>query len=138
MDETENGTTPEQFDSILTEAYSVTRKARQVDYAHPAINFIRVADFWTSYLRGIGKLQGNTALTAQDIARMMELFKVARQMQSYKHDTVVDTAGYADCDARIHDFYKQFDITSDEVAEMNAQQISELHELIIRQHLGLD
>jgi len=124
-------------ESILQEAHRVTREQRQADYAHPAINFIRVADFWTPYLRNIGKLEPGMALTAQDVARMMELFKIARQQQGYKHDTVVDTAGYADCDARINDFYIEKGYSSNAVANMDADEINGLHEAVIREYLNL-
>lgn len=121
--------------TILEEAQRATRTERQIDYAHPAINFIRIADFWTDYLKGIGKLEKGAALTAQDIARMMVLFKVARQMQGYKRDTVVDTAGYADCDDRIHEYLADRGYSSELVASMGADEIAELHENLVREYV---
>lgn len=104
-----NGPNPltEKPKSILEEAMDVTRNSRQEEYAHPLINFIRTGDFWTTYLRGKGRLADEQWITPVDVAWMMVLMKVARAIETHKHDTVVDTAGYADCIGRIDQYMKE-------------------------------
>jgi hypothetical protein len=79
--------------TILDEAASAVDGSRQENYGHPAINFSRIAEYWTTHLKS--KLNGS-ALLPEDVAAMMILLKVARLANSPSHrDSIVDIAGYA-------------------------------------------
>jgi hypothetical protein len=74
--------------NILTEALKVTED-RQEKYGPPNENFKRIAELWTAYL--------NTDInfTERDVAMMMVLLKIARDVHSAQRDNLVDIAGYA-------------------------------------------
>lgn len=67
---------------------------RQGTYDRPENNFVRIADFWNSYLRNRPE---KTDLTPKDVALMMVLLKLAREIYSHKTDNLVDAAGYTQC-----------------------------------------
>lgn len=67
---------------------------RENEYGSPENNFKFIADLWTAY-RGI-------KFTAQDVAMMMALLKIARiRTGTGTDDSFVDLAGYAACGAEI-------------------------------------
>lgn len=67
---------------------------RQEDYGTPEDNFGEIAKFWSDYL-GFG-------LTAEDVAIMMILLKIARIMSGRgTNDCWVDIAGYAACGCEV-------------------------------------
>jgi hypothetical protein len=76
---------------VLREAERLVCGDREGDYGDPTVNLHRIAQYWTDYLYD---KQGDI-LTAEDVALMMILMKVARQAAGYKRDSVVDIAGYA-------------------------------------------
>ncbi|WP_280389821.1 DUF6378 domain-containing protein [Nocardia wallacei] len=76
---------------VLREAERLVCGDREGDYGDPTVNLHRIAQYWTDYLYD---KQGDI-LTAEDVAMMMILMKVARQAAGYKRDSVVDIAGYA-------------------------------------------
>lgn len=67
---------------------------RQGSYDKPENNFIRIADFWNTYLKSRPE---QTDLTPKDVALMMVLLKIARELYSHKTDNLVDGAGYLQC-----------------------------------------
>jgi hypothetical protein len=71
---------------------------RMSSYGHPLENFRAVAELWNVYLNARGFAE-SAALSPEDIAYMMILFKVARTIHSaeYRQDTIDDIAGYAKC-----------------------------------------
>ena len=73
--------------TIATDAIHVVNGPRQRDYAHPRINFQRIADLWSPIL-GI-------TVTPEQVALAMIQVKVARLMNRYTRDSVVDILGYA-------------------------------------------
>ena len=73
--------------TIATDAIHVVNGPRQRDYAHPRINFQRIADLW-SPIFGI-------TVTPEQVALAMIQVKVARLMNRYTRDSVVDILGYA-------------------------------------------
>lgn len=90
--------------SILEEALEATRKSRQQAYAHPILNFARIADLWVSLLRMWGVMTPDSKpLTPEHVAQMMVAFKIAREANTHKRDNIVDEAGYTDCVDRIHE-----------------------------------
>ncbi len=68
---------------------------RENEYGSPENNFKFIADLWTAY-KGI-------KFTAQDVAMMMALLKIARiRTGTGTDDSFVDLAGYAACGAEIN------------------------------------
>lgn len=80
---------------ILNTAVDIVCGHREQEYGTPEDNFTAIANLWGAYL-------GNAALTAQDVAVMMILFKVGRlSTGGGSADTWVDIAGYAACGGEI-------------------------------------
>lgn len=75
-------------DSILQEAAEVVSGARMRDYAHPRVNFERIAKMWSVLL--------DYPVTPRDVARCMIALKLARDVNTPKRDNLVDIAGYAE------------------------------------------
>lgn len=100
-----------KYDSILDEAKQITGHDRMTDYGHPEENFQNIANLWNCYLysktKDLLNLKEHDAsvllelLKADDIAMLMVLFKVARQMNGPKRDNLTDIAGYARNSAQI-------------------------------------
>ena len=78
--------------SILDEAKHITGNDRMKQYGHPRNNFGDVARLWSAYITN--KFDINLTLEAKDIALMMCLFKVCRELAGHKRDNLVDAAGY--------------------------------------------
>lgn len=80
--------------NYLNEACDTVCKDRNEQYGEPEDNFQMIADFWTTYLK--------IPITAEDVAVMMVLFKVARAKQGKSEDNFVDMIGYAACGGEIY------------------------------------
>lgn len=78
---------PKKKTNVAEEAIEVVCGERQESYGHPVVNFSNIARLWGAY-RGV-------AFSAQDVAMMMILLKIARNMNSKKRDNLVDICGYA-------------------------------------------
>ena len=73
--------------NILEEAHSIIYGDREKTYGHPAKNLLNIAKLWSIYL--------DKEVTAQDVATMMVLLKIARlNNQSDHRDSLVDSVGY--------------------------------------------
>jgi len=80
---------------LLNRAQELTCKVREAEYGSPENSFSQIAEFWNAYIEQI-----IFPLEAQDVAAMMILLKVARQITGNgKLDNWVDIAGYAACAA---------------------------------------
>lgn len=75
--------------SILLEAEAMVNGPRQADYGTPAENLAR----WRDMARATGR-PGLADITAEDLAILMVLLKVARDTGAPKRDNAVDGAGY--------------------------------------------
>ena len=75
--------------SVLQEADEVINGERQQDYGSQLQSFTRIAKLWSAVL-GI-------EVTAEQVALCMAGLKIARAMQGYHRDSLVDLAGYAGC-----------------------------------------
>lgn len=75
--------------SICEEAQSLTTGERAAAYGHPIVNFTTTANLINARF--------GTAFTPDEIAEIMILVKIARQVQAKKRDNMVDIAGYANC-----------------------------------------
>jgi hypothetical protein len=88
--------------TILQEAQAAVFGPRQGTYGHPRDDFKRTADLWTAYIDGKYSNGGDWDFSADDVAYMMILLKMARLMHSPEHrDSIVDIAGYAETAARV-------------------------------------
>lgn len=79
-------------ESLLDTAKRLTSRDRQKNYGHPKDNFKRIADLWNSYL--INRKNPESPISIEDIAWMMVLLKIARDLNKPTKDNLVDTIGY--------------------------------------------
>lgn len=83
---------------ILENAASCVCGDREQDYGSPEDNFGTIARLWTDYI-GLT----NVSFSAQDVASMMILMKLARiRNGGGTGDSYVDIAGYAACGGEIY------------------------------------
>ena len=79
---------------VLKQAEICVCGKREQDYGSPENSFKKIADLWSAYK--------GESYTAQDVAMMMALLKVARIWTGVgTADSFVDLAGYAACAAEI-------------------------------------
>jgi hypothetical protein len=88
-------------ESILDTAKRLTSSDRQKDYGHPKDNFRRIADLWNSYL--INRKNPETEISTEDVAWMMVLLKIGRDLNKPTLDNLVDSVGYIRTLAMIRD-----------------------------------
>jgi len=74
-------------ENILHEADRLTSSDRRKEYGGATESFSRIAALWSVVL--------DTKVTPQQVVLCMIQLKVARQMNGYKRDSLVDIAGYA-------------------------------------------
>jgi hypothetical protein len=58
-------------------------------------NHQRIARLWNAYIAN--RKEPQSRLTPEDVARMMILLKIARDVFTPKRDNLVDICGYARC-----------------------------------------
>ena len=81
-------------ESILNRAIECVCGEREQDYGSPEDNFKRIATYWSTHL--------GMEITAEDVAVMMALLKIARiGTGTATDDSWVDLAGYAACGGEI-------------------------------------
>lgn len=79
---------------ILKRAEAVINGQREQDYGSPESNFGLIGQLWTVYL--------DTLVTAQDVANLMTLFKIARiKTGRGTEDSYIDAVGYMACGGEI-------------------------------------
>ena len=71
---------------ILDEVTKILAQREREDYGPAKIMFDLIGMFWTEYTE--------TTITAQDVALMMALFKIARCIRKPKRDNLIDAIGY--------------------------------------------
>lgn len=98
---------PEAADSssVLLEAEGIVNGARQGQYGKAENSFYRIARLWNTYLNVKYEHPDDRSIDSEDVANLMILLKMARQMHSPKRDNYVDIAGYAELANRIVDAY---------------------------------
>lgn len=90
--------------SVLIEAQDIIFGDREQTYGAPDANLLSIGELWTVYLRRKRAVQGNDHITPDDVAQMMILLKTGRLINQPMHrDSLVDQAGYAALQQRIHD-----------------------------------
>lgn len=86
---------------ILDEVKKTICQDRQDVHGNPEDTHRLIASFWWSYLNAIGP---EPEISAQDVAVMMCLFKIARHAANPKHsDNLHDLIGYAAIAAELGD-----------------------------------
>lgn len=81
-------------ESVLNRAIECVCGEREQDYGSPEDNFGRIAKYWSTHL--------GMEITAEDVAVMMALLKIARIGTGVAtDDSWVDLAGYAACGGEI-------------------------------------
>lgn len=81
-------------ESILNRAIECVCGKREQDYGSPEDNFNRIATYWSTHL--------GMEITAEDVAVMMALLKIARiGTGTATDDSWIDLAGYAACGGEI-------------------------------------
>lgn len=86
---------------IFEMAKRIVNGHRQDDYGSPEDSFQNIANYWNAYFAQIHDKRED-GLTAEDIAIMMVLFKIARLGHGYTRDSVVDMCGYSAIYANMH------------------------------------
>ena len=84
-------------------AVDIVTHDRNAQYGEPEDNFAVIAALWTGYLSAKW-FKGNMGeIDAADVARMMELMKMARRMTAKvpKADSYIDAIGYVLCEAKM-------------------------------------
>lgn len=79
--------------TVLEEALGIVTKDRNAAYGDPEDNFREIANLWGAYL--------GRGFQPYEVADMMILMKVARNMHKPSRDNYVDVAGYAACGAEV-------------------------------------
>ena len=86
---------------IFEIAKKIVNGHRQDDYGSPEDNFQNIANYWNAYFKQVAD-DREDGLTAEDVAIMMVLFKIARLGHGYTKDSVVDICGYSAIYAAMH------------------------------------
>jgi len=75
--------------TLATEAIGLVTGPRQAAYAHPQVNFSRIAALWSPIL--------GVEVTPEQVGLCMVQVKIARQLHAHSRDSVVDAVGYLLC-----------------------------------------
>lgn len=94
-------------ETVLQEANRIIYGDREQTYGDPAQNFDATASLWNGYLHAKYRVTGSMDFNALDVAHMMMLLKMAREIHMHKRDNVVDMAGYAGCIQKMYDYRDQ-------------------------------
>ena len=86
---------------IFEIAKKIVNGHRQDDYGSPEDSFQNIANYWNAYFKQVAD-DREDGLTAEDVAIMMVLFKIARLGHGYTKDSVVDICGYSAIYAAMH------------------------------------
>jgi hypothetical protein len=73
--------------TIAADAVHAVTGPRQRDYAHPRVNFQRIADLWAPIF--------GVPITPEQVAVAMIQVKISREMNRHTRDNLVDLIGYA-------------------------------------------
>jgi len=88
-------------ESICQEAFRIQGSDRQQDYGSPKKNLTEIGASWEWYLKTNSGI--DISISARDVAHMMILMKIARNVHKPKRDNWVDMAGYSQCGGKIDD-----------------------------------
>lgn len=80
--------------NILHAAEKLVNGNRDRDYDSPYYNFKRITQLWNAYMQA---KEIDCKFTKGDVAALMILVKISRQIHKHKSDNLIDIAGYAQC-----------------------------------------
>lgn len=81
--------------NVLLEAHDIINGERQQQYGSPEDSHMVIAEMWSGYLHARSCCGYNVDLSSRDVAHMMVLFKLARELNGAgKRDNYRDAAGY--------------------------------------------
>ena len=86
-------------ESICEEALRIQGGDRQQDYGSPESNLQEIGASWEWNVKT--KCNVTISISARDVAHMMVLTKIARNIHKPKRDNWVDMAGYSQCGGKI-------------------------------------
>jgi len=72
--------------TLAQEAINLVTGPRQQSYAHPAVNFARIAKGWEMIL--------GQPVTPEQVGLCMVIVKLARQVNAHSRDNYADAIGY--------------------------------------------
>jgi hypothetical protein len=75
--------------TLATDAIRLVTGDRQAAYAHPKVNFQRIADLWSPIL--------GVKVTPEQVALCSVQIKIAREIHAHKADNIIDAIGYLLC-----------------------------------------
>lgn len=84
---------PKARGKVLQEAFKVINGERQDHYGKPEDSFTLIAEYWTTYLKSLENCEIDALLPA-DVAKMLTLFKIAREVKQHNRDNIRDACGY--------------------------------------------
>ncbi len=76
-------------ETVLQEAERIINGSRREDYGDVRLSFERIAALWSPVI--------GTTVSAEQVALCMIQLKVARALNGWQRDSIVDIAGYAGC-----------------------------------------
>lgn len=80
-------------EDVIDQAKALIVGDREDQYGSPATNFSNIAKLWN--VRIGHKLKPEAEILPSDVAALMVLVKVARDIAGIKEDSTIDTIGYA-------------------------------------------
>lgn len=90
---------------IGNEAIGLISKDRAKTHGHALTQHQVLADLWTAYLRGRGKLEHDVKLTGHEAAMLLLLLKCSRDaVGAHNRDNFVDAVGYSCIAGAIREF----------------------------------
>lgn len=92
-------------ESILYKALYITNN-RVENYGDPVENLDNIAKLWNTYIKSkkINILSNENLLTSKDVAMMMILLKISREIHMPKEDNLIDIAGYCRLASAIEEY----------------------------------
>lgn len=78
---------------LLVDAARTINGERQDQYGNAEDSFAVIARYWMNHLNAINRVN-NIKIEPRDVAAMMVLFKLAREVNAPKRDNRLDGAGY--------------------------------------------
>ena len=93
----------EQIVALAAEAADIVTRGRNEEYGQPEDSFEAIASVWQGYIEALASAGSAwpPKLGASNVADMLLLMKMCRNLHQPKRDSFVDMIGYALCGARI-------------------------------------
>ena len=82
---------------LIVNAGNTISKERPGVHGHAENSFKMIGDLWTEYLRHVFTVRDSDVVLPHDVARMMEMLKIARSVygDQANRDNFTDSIGYA-------------------------------------------